>query len=65
MDETTDIGCKKQAAMLAKYVDDDGSVQTRFYDMKACLALIYVAMSCKADPFHHLLYVLRIAIGFD
>lgn len=36
MDETTDIGCKKQAAILVKFVGDDGQLQTHFYTMKVC-----------------------------
>ena len=32
MDETTDIGCSKQAAMVVKFWD--GQVKTKFYDMK-------------------------------
>lgn len=33
MDETTDIGCEKQAAMLVK-IWHQGKVKTLFYDMK-------------------------------
>lgn len=36
MDETTDIGCQKQAAILTKVWSED-RVKTLFYDMKVCV----------------------------
>jgi hypothetical protein len=41
MDETTDIGCQKQAAMLVKVWKGSG-VKTMFYDMKVRYRLYYI-----------------------
>lgn len=39
MDETTDVGTSKQAAMVVKFTEPDGSAKTAFYDMKVTIII--------------------------